>query len=147
MDENKISKVKELLYEFDDGVETIISQVKDQEILYVYAYNYNWDNGFEIPQMILDNNICDLSTALLVFYRADGLSYLLDKSCNVNLSQWCSFIGKLYDSILDGKYNKGEIEFRVPLSKVQLFKLKKTLTEEERIFIENIEGRCFDIEL
>ena len=33
--------------------------------------------------------------------------------------EWSSFIKRLYDSILTGKYQRGEIEFKVPLSKVQ----------------------------
>lgn len=148
MDENKISSVKALLYDTDnDEVNRTIFQTEDQEILYVYAYNYNWDNGFDIPQTVLDNEKCDLSIALLIFYRADGLSYLEDKSDNANLSQWSSFIKRLYDLILAGKYQRGEIEFKVPLSKVQLFKLKKVITEEENIFTENIEGKCLDIDL
>lgn len=148
MDENKISNVKALLYDADnDEVKKVIFQTEDQEILYVFAYNYNWDNGFDIPQTVLDNAKCDLSIALLIFYRADGLSYLEDKSDNANLPQWSSFIKKLYDSILTGKYQRGEIEFKVPLSKVQLFKLKKVITEEENIFTENIEGKCLDIDL
>ncbi len=148
MDENKISSVKSLLYDTDnDEVKRTIFQTEDQEILYVYAYNYNWDNGFDIPQAVLDNEKCDLSIALLIFYRADGLSYLEDKSDNANLPQWSSFIKRLYDSILTGKYQRGEIEFKVPLSKVQFFKLKKIITEEENIFTENIEGKCLDIDL
>lgn len=148
MDESKISNVKVLLYDADnDEVKRTIFQTEDQEILYVYAYNYNWDNGFDIPQLVLDNEKCDLSIALLIFYRADGLRYLADKSDKVNLPQWSSFIKRLYDSILMGKYQKGEIEFKVPLSKVQLFKLKKTITEKENIFTENIEGKCLDVEL
>lgn len=148
MDENKISSVKALLYATDnDEVKRTIFQTEDQEILYVYAYNYNWDNGFDIPQAVLDNEKCDLSIALLIFYRADGLSYLEDKSDNANLPQWSSFIKRLYDSILTGKYQRGEIEFKVPLSKVQFFKLKKIITEEENIFTENIEGKCLDIDL
>ncbi len=148
MDENKISSVKTLLYDTDnDEVKRTIFQTEDQEILYVYAYNYNWDNGFDIPQTVLDNEKCDLSIALLIFYRADGLSYLEDKSNNANLPQWSSFIKRLYDSILTGKYQRGEIEFKVPLSKVQLFKLKKVITEEENIFTENIEGKCLNIDL
>ena len=140
MDENKIVNVKALLYDADtDEVKRIISQTEDQEILYVYAYNYNWDNGFDIPQTVLDNKKCDLSIALLIFYRADGLSYLEDKTDNANLPQWYSFIKRLYE--------RGEIEFKVPLSKVQLFKLKKVTTEEENIFTENIEGKCLDIDL
>ena len=74
MDENKIVNVKALLYDADtDEVKRIISQTEDQEILYVYAYNYNWDNGYDIPQTVLDNEKCDLSIALLIFYRAGGL--------------------------------------------------------------------------
>lgn len=57
------------------------------------------------------------------------------------------FIKRLYDSILTGKYQKGKIEFKVPVSKVQLFKLKKAITEAENIFIEDIEGKCLDIDL
>lgn len=148
MDENKISNVKALLYNADnDEVKRAIFQTEDQEILYVYAYNYNWDNGFDIPQLVLDNEKCDLSIALLIFYRADGLSYLASKSDNVRLPQWSSFIKRLYDSIIMGKYQRGEIEFKVPLSKVELFKIKKIITEEEKLFIENIEGKCLDVEL
>ena len=148
MEENKISNIKTLLYDSSNAeVKTIISQTKDREILYVYTYNYNWDNGFEIPQVVLDNDKCDLSIALLIFYSADGLNYLVEKSYDADLPQWSSFIKKLYESILAGRYQKGEIEFKVPLSKVQLYKLKKVLTEEEHIFIENIEGKCLDIDL
>ena len=64
-----------------------ISKIQDNEILYVYAYNYNWDDGFEIPQKILSNKECELSTALVLFYSADGYSYLLDKSSQKNLSE------------------------------------------------------------
>lgn len=148
MDQNNISNVKELLYDAtNDEVKRVISQTKDQEILYVYAYNYNWDDGFDIPQIILDNEKCDLSIALLMFYRADGLRYLTERSRNTNSAKWFSFVKKLYNSILAGKYQKGEIEFKVPLTKVQLYKIKKILTEEENIFTENIEGKCLDINL
>lgn len=148
MGKNKFSEVEKLLYDAtNDKVKRFISQNKDQDILYVYAYNYNWDDGFDIPQTILDHENCDLSIALLIFYNADGLTYLYEKSENTNFPKWSSFIKKLYDSILSGKYQKGEIEYKVPLTKVQLYKLKKVLTEEENIFIENIEGKCLDINL
>ncbi len=148
MEENKILMVKSLL--FDSAKEdtlTIIPKIQDSEVLYVYAYNYNWDEGFEIPQLILDNDKCNLSIALLIFYRADGASYLMNKSVNANLPQWSSFIKKLYNSILDGKYKSQEFKFKVPLSTVQLFKLKKILSVSENIFIKNIEGKNLDIDL
>lgn len=40
---------------------------------------------------------------------------------------------------------EGRIEFKVPLSKVQLFKLRKVLTEQEKVFVENIMGDRLDI--
>lgn len=144
----KILKIKSLLYDCtNDDVRRIISKIEDQEVLYMYAYNYNWDNGFEIPQAIIDNDKCTLSTALLLFYRADGVSYLLEKSFNYNLAPWSEFIKKLYNSILNNKFQIGEIGFRVQLSKVQLCKLKKVLVKQENIFIESIEGVNLDIDL
>lgn len=149
MKSNEMSEVRSLLYDeyTNDEIQTSLSQIKEPKTLYVYAYNYNWDNEFEIPQSILNHDECDLSIALLVFYRADGLSYLFDKSYNERLPQWSSFIKNLYDSILSGKYKDGKIEFKVPLSKVELFKLKKVLTEKENVFIEDIIGENFDIDL
>ena len=148
MEKNKILKVQSLLNDCTkDEAHAIISQIEDTEILYVYLYNYNWDNGFEIPQSIIDNNNCDLSIALLMFYRADGVSYLMDKFCDKNLPHWYSFVKNLYNSILNRKYQSGNIEFKIPLSKVQLYKLKKMLTEKEKIFIENIEGENLCISL
>lgn len=148
MEENKISRVTSLLYDCtNDEVQVIISQTEDPEVLYMYAYNYNWDNGFEIPQLILDHNKCNLSIALLIFYRADGAGYLLNKSYSEKLPQWSSFIKKLYETIIDEKYQKAEIEFKAPLSKVELYKLKKTLSEQENVFIENIEGKNLNIDL
>lgn len=144
---DKIKYVESMLYDYTNvsKVKAMIAQIEDSDILYVYAYNYNWDDGFEIPQAILDNGKCDLSIALLIFYAADGVRYLSDKSDNSGLSRWYSFVKNLYKDILKGKYQKGEIEFKIPLSKVQIYKLGKVLSAQERIFVENIEGKNLDI--
>lgn len=147
MEQDKTLTVKSWLYdETEDEVQASIAKTEDPEILYLYAYNYNWDNGFRIPQFILDHKNCNLSIALLIFYRADGVSYLFHKSDCKNVPQG-AFIKNLYDSIVDGKYQKADIEFRAPLSKVQYYKLKKLLTEREYVFIENISGKNLDIDL
>lgn len=148
MNQDKILTVKSLLYDYStDKVRSIISQINDQEVLYMYMYNYNWDNGFEIPQEILDNRKCTLSIALLIFYGADGISYLLEKTNDRRLPKWFLFIQNLYISILNGKYQSDIIAFKVPLSSVQVFKLKKVLTKEENIFISSIDGENLDIKL
>ena len=148
MEENKNLLVQSLLYDCSkDEIKDIISKTKDSDILYMYAYNYNWDDGFEIPQLILDHSNCNLSIALLIFYNADGVSYLYNKSCSEGVDQWFSFVKCLYNSIINEKYQQTKIEFKVPLSKVELYKLKKVLKEQEKIFIENIEGENLNIDL
>ncbi len=97
------------------------------------GYDMITGDGFEIPQIILDNDRCDLSTALLAFYSADGVSYLLNRLENENLPKWHVFIKNLYNFILNRKYVKGQIAFKISLSKVQIFKLKKILSEDEAI--------------
>ena len=91
--------------------------------------------------------IMEESIALLIFYRAEGLNYLEDKKDITSLPQWSSFIKKLYSSILNGKYKVGNIEFNVPLSKVQLYKIRKNISEEELIFLRKIEGTSLDIDI
>ena len=47
--------------------------------MHIIAANYNWDNGFEIPYNIINNKNCDLGTALMIFYDADGYRVLENK--------------------------------------------------------------------
>lgn len=53
----------------EDIKETIdkIEDITDSELLHIIAGNYNWDNGFEIPHSIINNENCDLGTALMIF--------------------------------------------------------------------------------
>ena len=68
-------------------------------MLYMYAYNYNWDNGFEIPKNIIFKDCCDLSTALMIFYSVDGYRYLQKKDeKNDSLKEWSVFIKELYNT-------------------------------------------------
>ena len=148
MNEEKKKLVEVMLYDKSaDDVLKNIENINDVKILYVFAYNYNWDNGFEMPKLILANKKCNLSTALLMFYRADGIVYLLDKADNKNSPQWFSFIRALYYAILNRDYHEDNIEFKIPLSKVQLFKLQKKLVKQENIFIKNIEGKNLNFDL
>ena len=71
---------------YNDTVAQGVKYVKgidDEETLFVYAYNYNWDNGFDIPISILENKNCSLSIALMLFISSDGLLYLNLLGCNI----------------------------------------------------------------
>ena len=137
--------INSLLYDSTkEEILAAISQMKDSDLLYIYAEHYNWDDGFEIPQAILKHNLCNLSIALLIFYRADGDTFLMNKSDNQDQTVWYSFVKNLYESIVEGAYQKTDIQFKPPLTKVQLYKLKKFLSDQELIFIETIEGKDLD---
>ena len=86
---------------------------------------YNWDNGFEIPKEILADPRCDLALALEIFYLSDGYAYLEDLGKTTDLKEWNSFITALYDDISNNKFPKTGKSFKIPLSKVQKYKLQK----------------------
>ncbi len=119
-----------------------IAKVKDEKILYALGCSYNWDDGFAVPTAIIANSNCHLSTALMLFYLADGGRYLANKPEveKSTLSSWKQFIMNLYNKIIAGTFDKSNIKFVPPFNKVGLYKLRKQLNDSELIFIEPIDG-------
>jgi hypothetical protein len=148
MDKFKLEYVYNLLYS-EDKESTVkeINSISDGKLLHVMAGNYNWDNGFEIPYSILNNDNCDLGTALMMFYDADGYRILEDEDelNNPNLVQWSNFISKIYEKISENKFKSSTIKFMPPLSKVQIFKLKKSKPNIDTIFLEESAGDFVEI--
>lgn len=132
------SKVNEFIYDKPkDMILVELDNINNADFLHIYMDNYNWDNGFDIPKKIIQKDCCELSTALMIFYLADGTHYL-ENRCEIENSSptvWTTFIDELYTSIICGKFIEGDIFFEPPLSKVQLYKLKKLLQDNEEIFI------------
>ncbi|MCF0127731.1 MAG: DUF4274 domain-containing protein [Pseudobutyrivibrio sp.] len=134
-------QIKEHLYN-DNVNEAIefINSITDEESLGIYAYNYNWDNGFSVPSAILASSSCTMSIALLLFELADGFTYLQTKEADSDLPEWSVFIQSLYDRIKSYCFSKGETSYFPELSKVQLYKLKNSLDEDDHVFISAIDG-------
>ncbi len=140
MDDKKI--IAEEFLDYDSISELIekLNTVSDSELLHLILLGYNWDDGFEVPTAIMENKFCELSTALEMFYLAEGLDYLENKDeceCADDI-EWMSFIKKLYLGIIQGEFSRGSVEFAPSLSKVQIFKLKKIIEDNEMVFIEPI---------
>lgn len=133
--------IKDLLYnKSKKEVLKLLEEIDEPDIIHIFMNNYNWDDGFEIPKKVLDNYSCELSTALMIFYLADGIRYLEDKDDvkQSSLTEWSRFVQDLYGRIMSNKFKKGDILFKPPLSKVQAYKLKKVLNEDEEIFVKEI---------
>ena len=86
---------------------------------------YNWDDGFEIPKKILNDQNCDLALALEIFYLADGFAYLDGFAEETGLEEWKQFIDSLYKDILSGKYSRTSSQYEIPLTKVQKYKFRR----------------------
>lgn len=123
-----------------------VAEITDQRVLHLLGRGYNWDDGFAVPEAIINNPNCCLSTALELFYLADGVRYLKNKSDieKSALESWRNFILSLYNKIVQGNFKRSNIKFMPPLSKVEIYKLKKGLDTSEYIFIEEIDGENID---
>jgi len=146
------SSKKEYAYKllYSENKEDTINEIKgisDTELLHLIAGNYNWDNGFEIPYSIINNAKCDLGTALMIFYDADGYRVLenRDELKNPNLKQWTNFISEIEGKILNSKFQSSTIKFIPPLTKVQVFKLKKNNPNIDKVFLEESGSEVIEI--
>lgn len=123
-----------------------VAEITDQHVLHLLGRSYNWDDGFAVPEAIINNPNCCLSTALELFYLADGARYLKDKLDieKSALESWRNFILNLYNKIAHGNFKRSNIRFVPPLSKVEIYKMKKGVDTSEYIFIEEIDGENLD---
>ncbi len=100
--------------------------IEDMEAnhLDILISEYNWDNGFHVPKMVIESKNCELATAMRTFYLSDGYSYLLN-NIHENTERF-KFISCLFERILTGHFSKGGLSFKIPLTKTQKYKLKKS---------------------
>lgn len=129
MDAKQLKKLYDILRS-ESNTEAVkqVKSIKTEEELFVLLDNYNWDNGFEVPEAIINHPNCTLSLALLAFYRADGLRYLFegeDAFANPLSKSWETFIKEVYDKILKEQYQNGSISYQPEITNIQKFKLKK----------------------
>ncbi|UZQ49371.1 DUF4274 domain-containing protein [Clostridium kluyveri] len=142
MDNTEYKWVQDILYEENkDIIKSEIERMDNSIALHIFAGNYNWNNGF------INNESCDLGTALMLFYNADGYRMLEDEQgfTSSNLDKWKKFLTDLYDKIVNKKFKLQSIAFTPPLTKIQIFKLKKKSTNIPSIFLENLLGNEVEI--
>lgn len=147
MDNEKIQYVSNFIYNMSLNEKLVEAEnIDDSDLLHLIMYNYNWDDGFEIPNLVIENQNCEMSTALMIFYSAGGEEVLADKQLiATNKNDRLKFMSELYNSIIANGFSRGDIYFEPPLTKVELYKLKKILADSESVFIESIGNRKIEI--
>ena len=150
MDQKDIKFLEELLYNMDKN--NLIIQLKKVEIplmLHFFVANYNWNSGFDVPTVILENEACDLGTGLLMFHYADGYRLLdnPDEVSSSSLEEWRDFLSKIYNKLIKLEFKSQNISFDPELTKIQKYKLKKNNPKLPDILISKSPGEVVDIPL
>lgn len=145
--------LNKLLYEIEDHRDCLqhITEIKNSHLLHYYAMHYNWDDGLEIPVAILNNKFCDLGTALLLFFCAEGellleSKELLHNTNPIHDNKHSQFLTHLYDRIIQCDFRYKEIRFVGIESKVSRYKLLKKNPTVPSIFIEGSRGDTLTFE-
>ena len=149
MDNHQLQEISDILYaESNAKAVSYINSLQTEDELFVLLDNFNWDNGFEVPQAVIEHYKCTLSIALLAFYRADGIRYLLDAEAafvNSSSKEWEEFVKDVYDRIIRRTFPDGNISFRPEITRIQKFKLKKLKPALNPIFIDGVSGKDLNI--
>ena len=119
--------VDRLLQQTEDVAQVAqgVAKLTRAEQLFAFASDYNWDSGIQIPIVIADHPLCDRATALLLFWRAEGLYCLQLDSPPPYQEDWFQFCKTLTYRLLHGHYGKGPNAFDPQLSRVQRYKYEQ----------------------
>ena len=132
MDNHQLQEISDILYaESNAKAVSYINSLQTEDELFVLLDNYNWDNGFEVPQAVINHSKCTLSIALLAFYRADGIRYLLNAEAafaNSSSKEWEDFVKDVYVKIFRKRFPNGNISFQPEITRIQKIQTKKIKT-------------------
>lgn len=149
MNAEQLKKLSDILHsENKSEVVKLVQSINAEDELFVLLDNYNWDNGFEVPEAIITHTNCTLSVALLAFYRADGLRYLFegeDAFANPLSESWKTFIKEIYDKILKEHYPIGNISYDPEITNIQKFKLTKLHPNLSSFILDGVSGKDLHI--
>ncbi|MDU0204895.1 DUF4274 domain-containing protein [Paenibacillus sp. MAH-36] len=120
-------------------VKQVISRIENPELLHAIALNYNWDNGFELPNWLAENRYCEFGTALLLFYRSDGYVFLnSNKEMTTGKTEWFGFISDLFNKLMKNHFNISKVSYQPELSRVQKYKLKRANPNIPEVIFEGV---------
>jgi hypothetical protein len=90
--------------------------------------DYNWDDGLDPIWLLINDEMTDRGTALLIYWRIEG-PFLKAEDCRHNHELW-RMKQTLEERIKSGFYKNAEIQYDPvadnQLTKVQVYKLKKS---------------------
>jgi len=97
--------------EIDREMAQFLEHTRDPEELHCFADLWNWDGGVEQLHAVIRNPACDLSTARLVFWRAQPLYFIRrPKSQDPDDEGW-GLILEIMERVREGVYLPATLEY------------------------------------
>ena len=110
-----------------NAVESAIGSARTIEFLSALAETYKWDDGVRIPMKIAQHPLCGRGLALKLYWLAEGIALATGEiERNEYNNDWADLCELLAEGLANNKYQPGDMAFDPGLSKVQVFKLRKT---------------------
>ncbi len=129
LSENERNKLE---YRRGHGCENInlwIDEIKKSNNVYFLlesAQVYHWNDGMSLPMAIIKHPMCDLGTALYMFWTGECLSYYLGESTrneyNNDRADYCELLA---EKLLNQSFKLGPISFDPGINRVWLYKYRK----------------------
>ncbi|MEK4407086.1 DUF4274 domain-containing protein [Sporosarcina sp. FSL K6-1540] len=140
--------MEELLYNTDkNNLISQLSNVDNSLMIHFFTANYNWNSGFDVPKALIENEYCDLGTGLLIFHYADGFQMLENPEgvSNSALEEWKDFLLNLYNKLLKMGFKTRNISFEPELTKIQIYRIRKSNPNIPDLLISKSPGELVDI--
>ncbi len=100
----------------------LLEEKTSGEELHRYMEEYNWGDGLEVPYFIMQHPNCELATALMMFWLAEG-DYIFEDDFEemdfIDEVEFKYFLRMLHDRIVQGVYKTGNQQYRIPLNEEQ----------------------------
>lgn len=135
----------------------LVKKIDNSEDLFSLIENYNWDDGFELPFVVVSHDKCDLGLALMLFWEFDEPKFYYENP----KSKWLfsdyedekeiefkiNFCNILIEGIKNNQFKKGPNAFDTGFfgedlypendrkSKIRKMKTKRALEEYEEAFL------------
>ena len=93
--------------------EAWLENLKSAEEIHVFAANFNWDNGYEWLNWIIDHPLCSRGTALMLYWLSEPVYYLKKDVLEISEYQLngFKFVHKLQNKYLNNGFADYNIGF------------------------------------
>ena len=104
----------------------LVNQIDSSMELYSLVEHFNWDDGYEVPKLIAEHSLCELGTAVSMFWLCDAIHwYKNDNEPTIYEQEDYEFSQYIINKILDNSYYVKDISYDTGFNKIGVNRMKK----------------------